>query len=297
MKKCFWLVVVLAVLLLFLMFRKVEFMKEGEIKDSKKNIGNILSVYFYNMGNAWSSGNDFSDIDEYVNDFYKLLPKNVKKPDNLNIPKFNIEPHWSWVTDTEEGKLFWEAMKPHVNSIIDKCLKDYGVQPEQKNPIIHFRCSDIPFINHGSALYYFQKYDFFKKSLEGYSEVDIVTCNKHESTGIENQKLCEEYTKLLSDEMTSIGIKVNIFECRDIIEDFARMFYAPLVISPGSSMSFMAGYFGNGNFVTSGHLRDETSPNECKICKYNKSCNLFGSEINGDYTNISLVHEHLKHTC
>lgn len=274
--------------------RNTEFML-NYVKDSQKNIGNILATYFYNMGNSWSLNEDFNDSEGiYEQEFYKLLPKYIKKPENVNVPEYKKLGENAWIIDTEEGKLFWETIKPYVHDTIDKCLKDYNLQPIQKNPIIHFRCSDVPF---NGGVYHFQRYDFFKKSLGSYKEVDIVTCNKHESTGIENQKLCEEYTKLLSEELINNGIKVNIFECREVIEDFARMFYAPLVISPGSSMSFIAGYFGNGEFITSGHILEEISSNECKICKYSKSCNLFGSEINDDYKNVSLVHEHLKHSC
>ncbi len=70
-----------------------------------------------------------------------------------------------------------------------------------------------------------------------------------------NKECCSFYVDQLKLYLESFNYKI-IIECNDINTDFALMFYAPAVISNGSSMSFMSGFFGNGIFISEGHFRE-----------------------------------------
>lgn len=270
----------------------------GDNKSWVNAIGNILCSYFYLMGKAWHKGEKFKSewIHEFVNDFYLNLPREIDPPPNANIPNYDnskrggFEVVSSWVVDSEEAKAFWDAMKPHVHDIIKNSLEKSNLVIEQKNPVLHFRCSDVPFNRQGG--YRFSKYQFFKDSLKGYKEVDILACHTHLSEE-KNKKACEKYVEYLKKELEAEGIKVNI-ACGHYFEDFARMFYAPVVISHGSSMSFMAGYFGNGELLTTGHIWDEFADfTDCKICSHPRSAQLLHSEVK-DYYDVDTVHQQLK---
>lgn len=263
----------------------------GENKSWVNAIGNVLSNYFYGMGTAWHKKETYKCewISEFVNDFYKALPREIPYPQGLSVPEYKshlgYEGVSAWTVDSDEGKRFWEVLKPYVHDIIDKALKQSGLFVEQKVPVIHFRCSDVPFNRMGS--YHLVKYQFYKDGLLGQSDVDIISCHTHLSDE-KNAKACQEYVDLLVNELRPI--KSNI-KCRHYFEDFAHMFYAPLVLSTGSSMSFMAGFFGHGKFLTAGHMFDEfKNTPDCTICSHPTSINLMHRDV-ADYYDIPDVHK------
>lgn len=270
----------------------------GDNKAWVNAIGNILTSYFYLMGKAWSKGERFKSdwIHGFVNDFYKNLPREIDPPIDSKIPDFDnsarggFETVSAWVVDSDQAKAFWDAMKPHIHKILDDALKKSNLVIDQKIPVLHFRCSDGPFNRLGG--YHLAKYRFYKDSLKGQKEVDVLACHEHNSTD-KNKVACKQYVDYLKKELENEGIKVNI-KCGHYFEDFSRMFYAPLVISHGSSMSFAAGYFGRGTLVTSGHVYDEyANTPDCKICSHPRDVNLMHSEVK-DYHDVDTVHEQLK---
>ena len=278
--------------------QKREFKEEPDDNKSWVNaIGNVLSSYFYLMGKAWHKGERFKSewIQGFVNDFYLNLPRELDPPTGVSIPDYKsheggFEVVSAWTVDTDEGKAFWDAMKPYVHNIIKESLEKSNLVIEQKNPVLHFRCSDGPFNRLGS--YNFAKYQFFKDSLKGYKKVDIISCHTHQSSE-ENKVACKKYVDYLVGELESEGLEVNVI-CEHYFEDFSRMFYAPLVISHGSSMSFMAGYFGHGKLLTTGHIWDEFAEfTECKICSHPRSAQLLHDEV-ADYYDVERVHQQLK---
>lgn len=257
-----------------------------------RSIGNFLSTHFFEIGNAWSRGETYvwKDKSKARNDFYLNLPDEYPPPQGVQIPAYSSHPEQpgnsAWTVDSEEGKQFWDAMKPYVHDILNDTLEKSDVVIDQSNPVIHFRCSDVPFNRH--TWYHFAKWDFYKNALKGYSEVDVLSCHTHAASERE-ESACKKYIELLRQEL--YPIKVNVV-CGHFIEDFARMFYAPLVISPGSSMSFMSGYFGHGKLITTGHF-DERSTDECKICEGDRSQVLLHSEV-ADYYDVDTVNKMLK---
>jgi len=237
-------IVILAVLLVVLFFEIRS--RRANFKDKGPSIGNILCVYFYDMGCSWRDGKKFILGSNDDREFYKNFPVEVEIPDDLpDLPilKDSLDPVTVWNIQTNDVQEFWAKMKPYIHKILDETLEKSGLKMEQKVPVIHFRCSDVPFNRNPD--YQLLKYDFYKNALKGHKEVDIIYCNKH-FAGPSEQKACDEYFGYLKNELAPI--KVNLV-CGSINEDFARMFYAPMCISSGSSMSFFAGYFGKGMFV------------------------------------------------
>lgn len=88
----------------------------------------------------------------------------------------------------------------------------------------------------------------------------IIKSNSTHQSKNEEQKACYEYTNKLKEYLESIGYNC-IIESKTNIEDFVDMFYAPLVISPGSSFSFMSGFFGNGKFISTEHCKEDDTCN------------------------------------
>jgi len=131
---------------------------------------------------------------------------------------------------------FWNDMKPLANAILDNTFKKCGLEKNILYPIIHFRCSDVPFIR--SEHYYLQHYSFFKNSLQEiqerqginkYDKVQIMNCSEHHSNQ-QNKTACKEYTDELQIYLKENGYESE-FICNSNIDDFASLFYAPAVIS------------------------------------------------------------------
>ena len=169
-----------------------------------------------------------------------------------------LEKDTYWEVHNNRREKFWLIMKPLINQVIDDTLKKSGLYKKVQYPVIHFRCSDIPFIKHKQ--YKLQKYTFYKDSLEeikrksgiNYDTVILLTNTAHRSNN-KNKKACEIYLNGIKNYIESIGYKV-IIQSNSKEEDFATLFYAPAVISPGSSFSFMSGFFNNGIFISEGHM-------------------------------------------
>lgn len=269
----------------------------GGEKKKIGNIGNKLAVYFFRMGLAWSKNETFVwNGEDAETDFFKHLPRSVPPPpsDEIIIPDPEYkELHVTgvWRINTHRLKMFWDSMKPYVHKYTHEALVKsnfFEKRKEELLPVIHFRCSDFPFDRCSEA--HFQKYSFFKNVLKSRNihKVKLITCNRWNSDRAK-EDACKTYFDLLVDELSPYAKIYPVF-CRDVLEDFAEMFYAPLVISTGSSMSFMAGYFGNGQLITGGHV-DESYPNdECLIC--DGSYDLFHRDVE-NYYDTEKVHQQL----
>jgi hypothetical protein len=189
-----------------------------------------------------------------------------------------------WETNSKEKDTIHSIMKPVMHNILYNALNESNITQYKDDYIIHFRCADTPFIKHPG--YHFQKYKYFKKCLEPYNNINeilILSCNDHLSN--ENDKeSCNIYVNKLKDFISSINYKAKT-ECNSNVVDFAKMFFAKLVISTGSSFSFMAGYFGNGDFI-----QPEIN-NTCNGCNNMYiGYNIDHSEVD-DYHNIDDVYK------
>jgi hypothetical protein len=230
------------------------------------NIGNYLAVYCVYIASAFLRKKHFRFT--YIDKpFLKNLPLHIKFnkdiydkliKEGFTYIKLNLAGKGLyWVIKKNKKEKFWLIMKPLIKEIIDETLKKSGLYEQGLYPVIHFRCSDAPFIKHDA--YKLQKYTFYKDSLEkiksksgiNYDTVILLTSPIHKSSNI-NREACKIYTQSLKKYIESIGYKV-IIQSKSADQDFATLFYAPAVISSGSSFSFMSGFFSDGIFISEGH--------------------------------------------
>jgi len=248
-------------------------------------IGNTLACYFYSMGLAFLHGKHFhTNSINGRNDFIKNLPTTVEfdkhiqdafiaagiTNESLDNELFKINGLCvsSWTVLSKERESFWTIIKPTVNRLLKQALEKSGLSKNIDAPIIHYRCSDVPFLRMSN--YHFHKYSFFKNGLniiqqktgKKYDKVYISYCNKHESSK-ESQESCDIYYNSFVQYLESLRYDV-IPKCNSADEDFASMFYAPGLISTSSSFSFMAGFFSDGVFISS--FYDEKSDRTCDDC-------------------------------
>jgi len=255
------ILIILIVVLLIILGLSIPYWRESE-----GDIGNYLSVYCIYIASAFLQKRDFKFT--YIDKpFLKHLPLYIKfnqdiydklKEDDFTYIKFDLflkEGYWQVINNRREK--FWLIMKPLMNQIIDDTLKKSGLYKKVQYPVIHFRCSDIPFIR--NKQYKLQKYTFYKDSLDkiksqsgvNYDTIILLTSTVHRSNS-KNKEACEIYLNGIKNYIESIGYKV-IIQSKSKEEDFATLFYAPAVISPGSSFSFMGGFFNDGLFISEGH--------------------------------------------
>jgi len=235
--------------------------------------GNILSSYFFQLGHAIFNKTDFK-YDGLLNyDFMENLPPFLKyNYDKIHEEMINAGIDQEWINFTkawcnngcaafemrhDKTEKFWMIMRPLVIDLLENAFIKSHLVKTVHCPVIHFRCSDAPFIRQNG--YNFQKYSFFEKALEKitnnkqkYDSIIILYCNSHASKSDEDKKSCEIYVSNLFEHITAMGYDVKI-QCSDILDDFSTIFYAPAVISTGGSFSFMSGFFGKGLFISAGH--------------------------------------------
>jgi hypothetical protein len=254
--------------------------------DTSSRLGNYLSCYFYKMGLAFLHGKNFkTNIQKNGDMFTNYLPEKVIIDKTVQdafisvgitdvslqteLDKIDGDCQSAWTVMSKEFETFWKIMKPTINRILKDALEKSNLKKMVDAPVIHYRCSDMPF---GKLEYYhFQKYSFFKDSLDiiqqktgkKYEKVYICYCNSHISSN-ENQTSCDKYVGSLTEYLESLGYKV-INKCQSANEDFATMFYAPGLISTSSSFSFMSGFFSDGVFIAS--MYDERKNRQCNDCE------------------------------
>jgi hypothetical protein len=224
------------------------------------DIGNRLYEYLIAIVSSTINKEDFNYNVDISVDFLKYLPKYIPFNNELyeklmkikNIEIFNNNNDiWNipFNQQIEVGKI----MKPSFSLILNDALQKSNVETYINHPVIHFRCSDTPFIRHED--YVLTKYEYFKKALEymnsklneKFTEISIMSSTTHTSD-INNKTSCNIYTDSLKTFLEKMNYKVNIISNTNV-EDFATLFYAPVVISTHGTFSFMSGFFGKGLFI------------------------------------------------
>lgn len=273
----------LVFILLYIFYSSYMKRKES-IENIHIHIGNYLSVYFFRMGISILKQEDFYfELDD--TNFIKYLPKNITYNDNEDFKNLyncfnekgityenmkNTLYYAEWYIRNNNQMQFWMCMKPLINKLLDNAFIETGLTERVDCPIIHFRCSDVPFQRHPS--YHIDRYEFYKKALERinekldiqYKKVKILYNNYHLSDD-KKRIMCDVYCNQLKNYLNKIGYEVEIYSNSDI-DDFSNLFYAPAVISGVSSYSFMSGFFGNGIFITSEHLEEQEAKLDCNLC-------------------------------
>jgi hypothetical protein len=276
------IICILFILLVFYYFNFYIFNKEYFTTDDnniKLNIGNYLVKYFYLMGKSFLLGNNFTYKPKnliFIKDLPSFIPLNINIQNKLIENNFTIDELVKeeneiilvamWTIINKRREQFWLIMKPIINNILDTTLRKNNLYKEINQQVIHFRCSDIPFIRNG--YYFFQRYAFFKDSLEENDlgkNVIFLSCNFHKSND-KNSKTCNIYAESLKKYIENLGYNINV-KCSSNLDDFATMFYAPVVISTCSSFSFMAGFFSDGIFISEGHYDSNNREKKCNDCE------------------------------
>lgn len=267
--------------------------------NNKVDMGNFLSTYYRSLVLSILERRDFTYIIPNK-PFINKLPSNIPFRQDLFM-----ELNQLGITATKfkktypSGIEFWfvkdklqqdigYVMKPLLHSLLDTALNSENLHGSSQ-PVIHFRCADTPFIR--NRHYHFQKYSFFKDALENNranKSITLLSCSTHKADQ-QKQESCKSYTDYLQEYLQSIGYSV-IVQCKTPEQDFATMFYSPLVISTGSSFSFMSGFFGSGQFISTLHENDTKKITGCTDCDtwMYKGYNILHSSVN-DYHNTDQV--------
>lgn len=139
---------------------------------------------------------------------------------------------------------FWESVAPSASKVLDEALSGIDCVRRQDRPVIHFRCSDVPFIM--SEVYHLQRFEYYAWALERLASLGIdcarvllVTDSAHRSTPAD-QAAASEYQAALERFLSARGVEVET-QRGTTLEDFSTMFYAPALIGAASSLSFAAG--------------------------------------------------------
>lgn len=243
-------------------------LSNNQIDKDNFELGNTSSTYFYYYSLSILEKKDFTYINLGANSFIKALPTFIPFDNNIfiefekkgiTLEKLNTRNGANiWYCDDIWILDMWKILKPIANRLFDKVFKENHINNLVTTPIIHFRCSDIPFMRHSQ--YYFQIYRFFKIALEKYDfskdkdkTVILMACFKHNTSNYEEQA-SEIYTMKLQNYINSLGYNC-IIQTKSNTQDFVDLFYAPYVISTGSSFSFMSGFSGMGKFISTEHCR------------------------------------------
>jgi len=269
--------------------------------NNKVDIGNFLAGYYHALVLSILEQKDFTySVPNKL--FIRKLPSTIpfKKElfmelNQLGITATEFKKTYSsaisfWFVKDKQQQDIGYIMKPLIHSLFDTALRSDNLHGSSQ-PVIHFRCADTPFIRHGQ--YHFQKYAFFKDALQNNrasKSITLLSCSTHKSDQ-QKQESCKSYTDHLQEYLQSIGYTATA-QCKTPEQDFATMFYSPLVISTGSSFSFMSGFFGSGQFITTLHedehnKKDFSTCTDCDMWMY-KGYNIPHSSVD-DYHNTDQV--------
>ena len=261
------------------------------------SLGNLVAMYFINMAKAFQEGKDYVYEHKNENDVMKNMPKKMSVSEYPNVQQelSKIAPIKSdielWVCTTDDIANMWRIIKPIAHEILDGVFKKMGKTPESNIPIIHFRCSDIPFIR--SKHYKLSKHSFYSDCINelvssggvNCEKIQIMYSNVHKSDN-KNATSCDSYVEHIKPHIQKNNanvVKEIVVTSSTEVQDFVNLFYAPAVISIGSSFSFISGYLGKGVFLSSGHIDGEE--NKCTVCKWLKRGYSVPHESIPDYYN------------
>lgn len=198
----------------------------------------------------------YPDFPNYINITDDEINKIKKIPALDIILKTQYVALWSPNNWPKNQKQFFMQFWSDVRPILNRFYSTYIKPPSEDLilPVIHFRCSDIPFNRH--FMYHLPKKDMIDWVINILKErkinkVIFLTCNTHLSSSKDKQscsKIKDTYIQMFQNQ----GISITNM-CNDIRTDLSIMFYSPLLISlNNSSFSFLIGISKPPNqFITS----------------------------------------------
>lgn len=208
-------------------------------------IGNVLCAHFYYLAKH----------DKTILDVYKMLAQTDMAPDLKTFYKrltwyrkipnidFDSAAYSAWNQIDVDGSYkpnflqFWQSLRPMIQKVYAKALPKFTVA----DPVVHFRCSDVPFTKH--VHYHISttesvRWMAHEITQRGYNNIVLLNCNKHLKNDYDS---CAKYINYYKSIFTQAGLSVQT-QCTSILNDFATMVHSPLLVSLNQgSFSFMAG--------------------------------------------------------
>lgn len=246
-------------------------------------LGNLLVNYFAVIAWYFTYELDANVKIRYVNDvpincldhLPTKIPYNPQIHQNLlQVPKIRkkLSNHHYRVSDWSYNRGILKTMAPLIVEVAKPFINDRT--PTDVNPdadvVIHFRCGDSP--ANRLVEYVLQRFKWYKLALEEAAKqlnkrisdlsVLIISCS---NWGLaldksKQEKLCStivnELISYLGDKVLGGTDKITT-RCGSVADDFHSMMKAPCLISPGSSLSYIAALTNNNIMITPDYLNIE----------------------------------------
>lgn len=188
----------------------------------------------------------------------------------------NTESLWtpsSAVWRNKESKDYADFWKKESKTVEKMLLDKIKPNNEYSNKaLIHFRCSDVPFLKSSEYHLYPKEYYYFATEQINKvkpDEILFVNCSdwcKNSSSVRDPENLCNNYIETIADwvsEKTDIPINRNKI-CVDIPETYSIMLGSKILVSSGGSFSFSPGLTKGKNFISHNLIGDHPELTEKK---------------------------------
>jgi hypothetical protein len=179
-----------------------------------------------------------------------------------------------WKNNPTKYSDFWKNKSLEIKKI----LHDEKIEPDysfSNKAVIHFRCSDVPFIKHPQYHLLPKEYYYFiseKIKESNVEEVLFVNCSTWSSDKLEIkdvETLCNNYIDTIADWLgEKLDIKINKNKiCTNIKETYSIMMGSKILVSTGGSFSFIPGMIKNKNFISPSNIGDDIKKEDIEIWK------------------------------
>lgn len=255
-------------------------------KETKKpggGLGNIFSVFFTSKTkNIVNDSKEVYELNKSEKNFIQLekyFDINNAQKEKLKLVKyFNGESQWNFFKLNTLN--FWKILKPNINISLNKFFEDIKIPKIENIPILHFRCSDVPFVLHND--YHFSKYKYYKwcnDKLKNKHKKWYIMYNNNHLSNEKYKKLSTIYfddlKKYLIDELK---IEIELLPNLNMYQDMKLLYNSTIVIQGGcgGSFSFFGGFFNGDYYCTNVNLNENSDLNlNSTINELNKLENIY----------------------
>lgn len=242
-------------------------------------LGNFLVSYFTGIAWYFVNGLDASINIEYHGphiEYIKHLPSFIQYnpiiADRLiKVPyiRKKVSDGGLQISDWAYNRGVLRAMIPLMVDLTKPFLAYssagvYDDGPSECDIVIHFRCSDAPRNRHND--YMFQRFKWYESALNEASKrlnkhtsqlsILILSCAEWGANDPSKQNLlCSAVVQALITYIKEKDLNNNVVtQCGSVADDFLSMMKAPCLISPGSSLSYMAAFASSNVVITPNYL-------------------------------------------
>lgn len=238
-------------------FENVWLFYNTKSKKPSGGLGNILSNFFTNRTkNIVYEKNDIYELNEDQKKFI-ILQNNFKINNNQKeLLKYveHTRGDTNWNFFKYKTLEFWKIIKHNINISLNHFFDNIDTIEIENIPILHFRCSDVPFRKHSD--YHFSKYKYYKwcnnKLKSKYKKWYIMFNNNHLSND-KYKKLSTIYFNDLKKYLVeTLKLEIEVLKPNDQYQDLKLLYNSDVVIQGGcgGSFSFFGGFFNKQYFLT-----------------------------------------------